>query len=61
MQRNSNNIYWENLIAIASTLLIHEWETASEIFGAPDDMKLRSSMTLFTQVQILIPYSGKSC
>ena len=31
----------------AAALLAHEGKSASEIMGSPDDMKLRSSMTLF--------------
>ena len=40
-----------HLVEIASALLVHEGKTAREIFGVPDDMKLRSSMTLFAQVK----------
>lgn len=55
-----------HLIATASMLLVHEGKTAAEIFGSPDDMKLRSSMTLFAQVQdadpvfkeVLLKYFG---
>lgn len=38
------------LIKISQALLQHENRTASEIFGNPDDLKLRSSMTLFAAV-----------
>jgi len=38
------------LIACANALLAHEGRSAHDIFGSPDDMKLRSSMTLFAQV-----------
>jgi len=34
----------------AETLLAAEGRSASEIFGFPDDMKLKSSMTLFASV-----------
>jgi uncharacterized protein (DUF1810 family) len=33
----------------AATLLAHAGRTAHEIFGYPDDLKVRSSMTLFAQ------------
>jgi len=56
----------KNLIAIASALLLHEGRTAMQILGTPDDMKLRSSMTLFSQVddadpvfrEVLLKYFG---
>jgi uncharacterized protein (DUF1810 family) len=35
------------LIECAATLLTVEGRTAAQIFGYPDDLKLRSSMTLF--------------
>lgn len=35
------------LIEISEALLAHENKTAHEIFGSPDDVKLKSSMTLF--------------
>ena len=35
------------LIEISSVLLEIEGKTAHQIFGSPDDMKLKSSMTLF--------------
>ncbi|RYE39335.1 MAG: DUF1810 domain-containing protein [Sphingobacteriales bacterium] len=38
------------LIKITAELLNHTERTAHEIFGSPDDLKLRSSMTLFAQV-----------
>ena len=37
----------ERLRACAAVLLNHDNLTAAEIFGHPDDLKLRSSMTLF--------------
>jgi len=40
----------ENLRECAQILLDLEGRSASEIFGYPDDMKLKSSMTLFAQV-----------
>lgn len=38
------------LVKIAKALLDHTDRTISEIFGSPDDIKLRSSMTLFAAV-----------
>src|ERR1700709_25033 len=40
----------ERLVAICQALLEVDNKSASEIFGSPDDMKLRSSMTLFAAV-----------
>ena len=39
-----------NLVKIASALLDLDTNNASHVFGFPDDLKLRSSMTLFAQV-----------
>lgn len=41
----------KHLIEISTALLLLEDRTAFEIFGTPDDLKLRSSMTLFATVQ----------
>ena len=38
------------LIKISKELLRIEGKTANEIFGSPDDLKLKSSMTLFSCV-----------
>lgn len=38
-----------HLLEICETLLEQECCDANKIFGFPDDMKLKSSMTLFTQ------------
>ncbi len=38
------------LLECAKTVLDVDGRSASEIFGPPDDLKLRSSMTLFAQV-----------
>ena len=37
----------KRLVEISNALLEVEGKTASQIFGSPDDVKLRSSMTLF--------------
>lgn len=38
------------LTACSAALLPHTGRTAAEIFGSPDDLKLRSSLTLFAAV-----------
>jgi len=38
------------MLKISETLLMVEGRSAHEIFGSPDDMKLRSSATLFASV-----------
>ena len=40
----------QNLVTITSELLKLDSNNATSIFGTPDDMKLRSSMTLFSLV-----------
>ena len=40
----------QNLVAITSELLKLDSKNATSVFGNPDDMKLRSSMTLFSLV-----------
>ena len=37
----------ERLVEISNALLAVEGKTANQIFGSPDDAKLKSSMTLF--------------
>lgn len=49
----------KHLVQIASALLESQGRTASDIFGSPDDMKLRSSMTLFSQVENTDPVFQK--
>lgn len=39
------------LIDIANAMLRIEGKTASQVLGSPDDLKLRSSMTLFSLVE----------
>jgi uncharacterized protein (DUF1810 family) len=46
----SNEITGKRLVEISSLLLSHKNKSAYDIFGSPDDMKLRSSMTLFSLV-----------
>jgi uncharacterized protein (DUF1810 family) len=42
-----HNVLGARLIEISNALLEIEGKTANQIFGSPDDAKLRSSMTLF--------------
>ena len=59
-------ILGKRLIEITTELLKHENLTAYEIFGSPDDKKLKSCMTLFSMVrnapdvfnQVLLKYFG---
>jgi uncharacterized protein (DUF1810 family) len=46
-----NEILGNRLTEICITLLALETNDAHVIFGSPDDMKLRSSMTLFSEVK----------
>jgi uncharacterized protein (DUF1810 family) len=46
----SDPVLGERLVSISKQLLAHGDKTAYEIFGSPDDMKLRSCMTLFSLV-----------
>lgn len=39
------------LIEISEALLEHENKSANQIFGSPDDVKLKSSMTLFGEIE----------
>lgn len=47
----NHSILGKRLIEISEALLNVKNKTASEIFGSPDDMKLKSSMTLFGAVE----------
>lgn len=40
----------KHLVEISQAVLDVDGKTATEIFGSPDDMKLRSCMTLFAKV-----------
>lgn len=48
-----------NLTNICKALLEVETNDAYEVFGSPDDMKLRSSMTLFDAVPATFPVFGQ--
>ncbi len=43
----AHSILGKRLIEISNALLEVEGKTANQIFGSPDDIKLKSSMTLF--------------
>ncbi|MEN2412146.1 MULTISPECIES: DUF1810 domain-containing protein [Flavobacterium] len=45
-----NPILGKRLIEISEALLCHNGYTAMEIFGKPDERKLKSCMTLFSQI-----------
>lgn len=47
------------LVNICRALLEQETDDAHEIFGSPDDLKLRSSMTLFDAVPAAHPIFGQ--
>ena len=46
----SHEVLGKRLVEISNVLLALETNDAHEVFGSPDDMKLRSSMTLFSLV-----------
>lgn len=48
-----------NLTTICKALLALETNDAHAIFGSPDDLKLRSSMTLFDAVPATFPVFGQ--
>jgi uncharacterized protein (DUF1810 family) len=47
----SHPVLGKHLIEIAEEVLNLNGKTATQIFGTPDDMKLRSCMTLFANVE----------
>tara|TARA_X000001036_G_scaffold192521_1_gene181566 strand:- start:199 stop:618 length:420 start_codon:yes stop_codon:yes gene_type:complete len=47
----NHNILGKRLIEITSALMKVEQKSARSIFGYPDDLKLKSSMTLFKKIQ----------
>jgi uncharacterized protein (DUF1810 family) len=46
----NHDVLSARLIEISKALLLHKNKTATEFFGRPDDMKLKSCMTLFSLV-----------
>lgn len=49
----------ERLVEISEALLEIEGKTANQIFGSPDDVKLKSSMTLFGSLENAHPVFQK--
>lgn len=49
----------KRLVEISNALLEVEGKTASQIFGSPDDVKLKSSMTLFAALDDTNPIFQK--
>lgn len=49
----------ERLVEISNALLEVEGKTANQIFGSPDDVKLKSSMTLFGALENTNPIFQK--
>jgi uncharacterized protein (DUF1810 family) len=45
----------KRLVEISNALLEVEGKTANQIFGSPDDAKLKSSMTLFGALDVTNP------
>ena len=54
-----DDILAERLISISKLLLEIKGKTAHQIFGSPDDLKLKSSMTLFSSVKDTDPVFQK--
>ncbi|MEO6637818.1 MAG: DUF1810 domain-containing protein [Ginsengibacter sp.] len=46
-----HDVLGSRLIEISKTLLKIKGKTANQIFGTPDDMKLKSCMTLFSSLE----------
>ncbi len=55
----SHPVLGSRLIRICNELLDLESDDAHSIFGSPDDLKLRSSMTLFSSVPLADPVFQK--
>lgn len=59
--REEAKLYMENmilgsrLIEISKALLDIEDKTANQVFGCPDDLKLKSCMTLFSELNMAQP------
>jgi uncharacterized protein (DUF1810 family) len=47
----NHEVLGKRLIEISNALLALETNDAHKVFGSPDNMKLRSSMTLFAEVE----------
>lgn len=59
LQYLQHSILGQRLVEISSTLLHLATNNATEVFGSPDDLKLRSSMTLFAEVPNTSPVFKK--
>lgn len=59
LQYLQHPILGKRLVEISSTLLNLPTSNATEVFGTPDDLKLRSSMTLFAEVPDTSPVFQK--
>ncbi|HEY9769815.1 MAG TPA: DUF1810 domain-containing protein [Coleofasciculaceae cyanobacterium] len=46
----NHSVLGARIIECAKTIVAIEGKTVSEIFGYPDDLKLKSSMTLFSEI-----------
>ena len=55
----AHSILGKRLIEISNALLEVEGKTVNQIFGSPDDVKLKSSMTLFGALENTSPVFGK--
>ena len=55
----SNPVLGARLIECCEALLLHPDRSAHEILGSPDDMKLRSCVTLFAQIHPTHPVFEK--
>lgn len=54
----SHPVLGERLVRISKELLELDINDANKVFGSPDDMKLRSSMTLFSSLPDADPVFG---
>lgn len=55
----ANETLGGRLVEISGALLLLPTSDANEVFGSPDDIKLRSSMTLFSEVKGADPVFSK--
>ena len=66
----NDSVLGTRLVKICKALKSHRDKSASAIMGAPDDLKLKSCLTLFSQIEGVDPmfeelldefYSGEKC
>ena len=55
----AHSVLGKRLVEISNALLEVEGKTANQIFGSPDDVKLKSSMTLFGALENTNPVFRK--